>query len=99
MTIKLTAAELREVFGDHDPTQFEEEAQQRWGDTGAYAESRRRTSSYTKADWTRHAAESEDIELAFLAAMQEGLSAESVDAKRTAERHRVLIDTWFYPCS
>jgi DNA-binding transcriptional MerR regulator len=99
MGVNLTPNELQDVFGDHDPTQYQEEAEQRWGNTDAYKESHRRTSSYTKDDWARQAAESEAIELEFLAAMQQGLYAESPEAKAAAERHRLQIDTWFYPCS
>ena len=99
MGVNLTPDEMSEVFGDHHPTQYQEEAEQRWGDTDAYKESNRRTSKYTKEDWARMGAETEAIELAFAEAMQQGLSAESVEAKAAAERHRLQIDTWFYPCS
>lgn len=99
MGVNLNPDEMREVFGDHDPTQYQEEAEQRWGNTDAYKESHRRTSQYTKEDWAAQAAESDEIELAFLAAMQSGLSAESNEAKAAAERHRQQIDRWFYPCS
>ena len=99
MGVNLNPDEMREVFGDHDPTQHQEEAEQRWGDTDAYKESHRRTSQYGKDDWARLGAESEAIELAFLAALQAGLPPESAEAKAAAERHRLQIDTWFYPCS
>lgn len=99
MGVNLTPEEMEAVFGDHDPTQYQEEAEQRWGDTDAYKESHRRTSSYTKEDWARQAAETEAVELQFLSAMSAGLSAESVEAKAAAERHRLQIDSWFYPCS
>lgn len=99
MGVNLTPDEMKDVFGDHDPTQYQEEAEQRWGDTDAYKESHRRTSSYSKDDWARQAAESEAIELEFLAVMQQGLGPESAEAKAAAERHRLQIDTWFYPCS
>ena len=99
MGIELTPQELREVFGDEDPTQYQEETQERWGHTEAYRESQRRTSRYTKEDWARQASESGDIEGAFVAAMQAGLPSDSAEAKAAAERHRLQIDTWFYPCS
>lgn len=99
MGVNLTPDEMRDVFGDHDPTEYQEEAEQRWGNTDAYKESHRRTNSYTKDDWARHSAESGAVELAFVAAMQAGLAPESDEAKAAAERHRLLIDTWFYPCS
>jgi len=99
MGVNLTPDEIAEVFGEQDPTQYQEEAEQRWGDTDAYRESHRRTSSYTKDDWARIGAESEAIELEFLEAMQRGLPAESAEAKAAAERHRLHIDTCYYACS
>ena len=62
MGVDLTPEEVREVFGDNDPRQYEEEAKQRWGDTAVYKESNRRTSGYSKEDWVRHGAESETVE-------------------------------------
>ena len=99
MGMDLTPDEMREVFGDDDPTKHQQEAEERWGNTDAYRESQRRTSRYTKADWAQQAAESSDIEGAFVVALQAGLPADSVEAKAAAERHRLQIDTWFYPCS
>jgi MerR family transcriptional regulator, thiopeptide resistance regulator len=49
--INLTPEEMFEVFGDVDPAQWAEETEQRWGDTEAYKESRRRTSTYRKEQW------------------------------------------------
>lgn len=46
-----------EVFGDKDPEQYAEEAEQRWGGTETYAESQRRAARYTKDDWKRLQAE------------------------------------------
>ena len=99
MGMQLNADEVREVFGDEDPTRYQEEAEHRWGHTNAYRESHRRTSSYTKEDWARQAAELEAIEQAFADALAAGLPADSAPAKEAAERHRRQIDTWFYPCS
>src|SRR3712207_9349823 len=51
MGISLTPQERVEVFGDHDPEQYEAEVQERWGDTDAYRESSRRAAAYTQDDW------------------------------------------------
>lgn len=99
MGINLSPDEVRDVFGDNDPTRYDAEAEQRWGDTAVYKESNRRTAGYSKEDWERHGSESQAVELAFLEAMQRGLAPESSEAKEAAERHREIIDRWFYPCS
>ena len=62
MGISLTPEERFEVFGEHDPAQYEAEVEERWGDTDAYAQSKRRTAAYSKDDWVRIKAEGEDVE-------------------------------------
>lgn len=98
MGIQLTPEEMVEVFGEHDPTQYDAEVEQRWGDTVAYRESRRRTSRYTKADWLACKAEGGAAVQAMLDAMQAGLPSASPEAMAGAEAHRLHIDRWFYPC-
>jgi DNA-binding transcriptional MerR regulator len=99
MGIRLTPEERLEVFGDFDPDANAAEAEERWGDTDAYRESARRTSSYTKADWERMKDEGAAVNARLVAAMQAGLPADSTDAMDAAEAHRAQISTWFYPCS
>ena len=99
MGIALNPDEMFEVFGDHDPTQYAEEVEQRWGDTDAYKQSQRRTSSYTKDDWLRIKAEGAAAEQRLAAAMAEGLPADSEEAMAAAEDHRLQIDRWFYDLS
>mgnify|MGYP006137227467 CR=1 FL=1 len=60
MGISLTPEERFEVFGEHDPAQYDGEVEERWGDTDAYAESKRKTAAYSKDDWVRIKAEQED---------------------------------------
>lgn len=97
--IRLNAEEKFEVFGDFDPDEYEDEVKERWGDTDAYKESARRTARYTKEDWARFKAESEEINLAIVALMDEGVPAADPRAMDAVDRHRRQIDTWFYPCS
>jgi DNA-binding transcriptional MerR regulator len=98
MGVPLTPEEKFEVFGDFDPDQYEEEVQERWGETDAYAESKRRTTSYGKDDWLRIKAEGEDVEARFAAAMQAGVPADSEQAMDVAEEHRQQISRNFYDC-
>jgi hypothetical protein len=76
MGIELDPHELREVFGDEDPTRYAEEVRERWGDTDAYAQSHARTSSYSKQDWLEVQAEGEDVERRFAEALAAGLPAD-----------------------
>jgi MerR family transcriptional regulator, thiopeptide resistance regulator len=97
--IKLTPQERFEVFGDFDPDEYAEEAQERWGGTDAYAESIRRTNAYGKEDWARIKAENEDWGRRLEAVLDAGLPAESPEAMELAEEHRQSISRWFYECS
>jgi MerR family transcriptional regulator, thiopeptide resistance regulator len=98
MGMSLTPEEKFEVFGDLDPDQYEEEVQERWGETDAYAQSKRRTSAYTKDDWVRIKAEGEDVEARFAAALAAGVPADSEQAMDLAEEHRQQISRNFYDC-
>ncbi|RBY77642.1 MerR family transcriptional regulator [Geodermatophilus sp. TF02-6] len=99
MGISLTPEERFEVFGEHDPAQYEAEVRERWGETDAYAESQRRTRGYTKEDWLRVKAEGEDVERRFAEAMRAGVPADSEQAMDLAEEHRQQISRNFYDCS
>ena len=91
--------DLKELFEGFDPAQYAEEAEQRWGETPAYKESQRRTARYTKEDWQRYQAENAAVMQALVAAMSGGVDPAAPEAVALAERHRLLIDRWFYPCS
>ena len=88
MSIQLTTEEKFEVFGQSDPSQFDVEAEQRWGQTDAYQESERRTRTYTKDDWLQIKAETADIEKTLAQLMRDGISADAPEAASAAERLR-----------
>lgn len=91
--------DMKAVFDGFDPSRYEEEARRRWGETDAYKESARRTSRYTETDWKRLEVEQNRIYGDAAAAMNAGTLPEDPAAMSVAERHRLLIDRWFYPCS
>lgn len=97
--IQMTKEEKFEVFGDFEPAEYEDEVKERWGETDAYKESARRTARYTKDDWARFKAESEEINLAIVALMEAGVTADDPRAMDAVDRARLQIDQWFYPCS
>ncbi|MFD5537887.1 MerR family transcriptional regulator [Streptomyces sp. NPDC127079] len=98
MGINLTPGERFEVFGDKDPEQYAEEAEQRWGGTEAYAESQRRAAGYTKADWQRMKAEVDDWGARYAALVTAAEPAAGERAMDLAEEHRLHISQWFYDC-
>jgi DNA-binding transcriptional MerR regulator len=90
---------MEQIFNGFDASRYDAEAQQRWGDTPAYKEAARRTKGYTKEQWTRLRAETDAIYSEAAALMNAGRAASDDDVLAIAERHRLLIDRWFYPCS
>jgi hypothetical protein len=86
------------LFEGFDPREHEQEARERWGETTQYAEAMRRTRAYGKRDWSRMRSEGDAIVDELAAAMQAGAPAQSAAARELAERHRLHIDRWFYPC-
>jgi MerR family transcriptional regulator, thiopeptide resistance regulator len=87
------------LFDGFDPSLYEDEVKERWGKTDAYKESARRTSKYTKADWERYMAESDAIMADAAQLFCSGASAHGDESMAVAERHRLSLDRWFYPCA
>ncbi len=91
--------ELTALFDGFDPARYEDEVEERWGETDAYKESASRTSKYTEADWERYKAESHAIMIDAAKLFRSGSAADAEEAMSVAERHRSSIDRWFYPCA
>ena len=94
-----TTAELKELFGDGFSDEYEQEAQERWGETDAWKQSQSRTTRYSKADWAEVKAEMDAVNAAFITALQAGEPATSVAAMDAAEAHRLHIHERFYDIS
>jgi len=99
MGIDLDPKDMLEVFGDFDPTAHAEEAEERWGDTDAYRQSRQRTGRYGKGDWLRIRREGDAVDTRLAGLMAEGVPPGDERAMEAAEAHRRHITTWFYDCS
>jgi len=95
---EMSQEEITALFDGFDPSQYEDEAEKRWGETDAYKESARRTRQYTKADWERYKAEADAIMTEAAKLFLSGAAADGEEAMSVAERHRLSIDRWFYPC-
>jgi DNA-binding transcriptional MerR regulator len=98
-TEKETTMQIRELFDGFDPSEYEQEAEERWGNTQAFAESARRTKSYGPEQWQAIKSEADAINREFAQLFTAGAPADGEAARALAERHRLHIDRWFYPCS
>ena len=96
MGINLTPEEKFEVFGDKDPEQYAQEAEERWGGTEAYAESQRRAATYTKEDWQRIKAEVDDWGERYAALVAVGEQPSGEAAMDLAEEHRQHISRHYF---
>jgi DNA-binding transcriptional MerR regulator len=90
---------MEPLFEGFNPSQYEEEARRTWGDSDAFVESQKRTRGYGVDDWKAIAAEQAAVYNAAYAALQAGKSPADAAVMDIAERHRMTIDRWFYPCS
>ena len=78
---------------------YENEVQERWGDTDAYRQSKARTSRYTHEDFAAAKVDQEGATELFVAAFGNGLPIDSVEAQQAVTAHRDAITKWFYDCS
>lgn len=92
----MTAAEKLSVFGDFDPDEYVEETTDRWSDTDAFAESARRTDSYSAKDWESTNAELNDIHRRLLSLRDAGILASSPKAAALVDEHRAHMSRWYY---
>lgn len=90
--------DIKEVFGDFDPREYEAEVEERWGSTDAYKESARRTKKYTKEDWKRIQAEGETNNARLAALFSEGAPADDPRVLECVHEHWRQINDNFYPC-
>ncbi len=94
----MSTTDMQKLFDGFDPSAHEEEAEQRWGSTEAFAIAKARTAKYTEADWKVVKAEQAAVYTDLAAALAAGWSAGDARVAALAERHRQVIDRWFYPC-
>ncbi len=91
--------DVKQLFDGFDPSEYEEEARDRWGDTDAYKESMRRTKTYGKAQWTQIQSDWGAIYARMADQMKAGTPVTDPSVQALVEEHRAHIDRWFYPCS
>ncbi len=79
--------------------EYEQEAQERWGDTDAYKQSKARTSKYSSEDFAKAKVDQEAATEAFVFCFGNGKSVDSQEAQQAVVKHREAITKWFYDCS
>jgi len=90
---------MEDLFQGFDPSRYEDEARRQWGTSDAFVEAEKRTRSYTPDEWKALTAEQTAIYDNAYAALQAGRTPTDEGVMDIAERHRLSIDRWFFPCS
>lgn len=91
----LTTDEIRDILGDNWDPQYQEEAQQRWGDTDAWKQSQATQESMTKEDWQSTKDNHEQFVEALVRAWEGGVEPGSREANQLAEAHRKTVSQWY----
>lgn len=78
--------------------EYAAEAEQRWGKTDAWQESRKRQQRYSADDRARMQAEADANVAEFLTAFRAGQPPDGAVARELARQHREQIERWHYPC-
>jgi DNA-binding transcriptional MerR regulator len=91
--------DMKSMFDGFDAAAHEQEAEQRWGTTDAFKESKRRTQTYGKSEWDEIKREVDVIYRRLVDLMREGAVASDPRVRAAVDDHRAHISRWFYPCT
>ena len=78
---------------------YEQEVQERWGNTDAYKQSKARTSKYSREDFDAAKVDQEAATELFVYAFGNALPIDSPKTLEAVRAHRDAITKWFYDCS
>ena len=92
---ELTLEEVGKILGDADFAAHQSEAEERYGDTADWRESRERTASWQSADWRQNAERFHDIERRMIDAIRDGAAPDSERAAGLVEEHREALSEFF----
>ncbi|MFB9993590.1 MerR family transcriptional regulator [Deinococcus oregonensis] len=95
----MTKEDLSKLFDGFDPTEYEQEAKDRWGETDAYKQSAERVKRYTKQDWEGIKAKMAAITDAYIGLMDAGTPPESPEASAIVAQHHAHQCRWYYDSS
>jgi MerR family transcriptional regulator, thiopeptide resistance regulator len=95
----MSADDVKSMFDGFDAAQYENEAEQRWGKTEAFQESKQRTQSYGKTEWEEIKREADSIYRRLVDLMASGALPSDPAVQAAVDDHRAHISRWFYTCT
>lgn len=78
---------------------YDDEVKQRWGDTDAYRESKKKTAAYSKDKWNDVVGGMNSVFAKFAECMQNGHTADSAEAQALVKELQKYITANFYNCT
>jgi len=87
----------QQYFTGFDESQYEQEARQRWGETPAYAESKKRWASYTQAEKEAIQAEGGCLTLRMVGSSA-AARPDDADVQTAVGEYYAYINKYFYTC-
>lgn len=87
--------DMREI--ENAKKKYGEEAKERWGGTDAYHESQKRTSAYTKEEWTKITAEANTIFAEFAGSIDKAPQSDEVQG--LVKKWQDHISKYYYQCT
>jgi hypothetical protein len=97
--VSRTDEKIIDALDGFDPSEYEDEARDRWGGAKQFSQSQMRTADYSPEQWAQIQAEAGQLTDTMAALFAAGTRADSEAAMDGAERHREHITRWYYDCS
>lgn len=85
---------IKAYLGEKMP-EYQEEAEQRWGDTAEWAQSQEVLAGMGEEDFARLQREQEEFAADLVAARDGGVAPGSAQARQIVDRHRAMIGQWY----
>lgn len=93
--------DIRTIFGSDGEVfaseEYAAEAEERWGDTKAWAQSQERTRGWGVEEWQQVKDDGDAVNARFVALLRDGVDPGAQEAAAAAEEHRAQISR-FYDC-
>ena len=94
-TAALSVEQKARILGDAWKPEYEQEAQDNWGDTPEFKESQRRAEAMTESDWKNQKQALDLLNGELVEAMDGGVQPGDARANQLAEAHRKNLSEWF----
>lgn len=91
----MSIEEKVELFGGSWKPEYQDEAEQRWGETPEWEQSRKVQEQMTRADWHRVKQEQDAFVADLVDAAERDVAPGSDEAAELVERHRESIGQWY----